>query len=68
MCDISFVNSSLFTKEKIKVLLISVSKLLSGEFIMFKRMLVSVIKKYFVYLKKAHGNNLQAKMPSHNLS
>lgn len=35
---------------------------------MFKKMLVSVIKQYFVYLKRAHSNNLQAKMPSHNLS
>jgi len=35
---------------------------------MFKRILVSVIKQYFINLKKAHGNNLQAKMPSHNLS
>lgn len=35
---------------------------------MFKKLLVSVIKQYFVYLKKMHGNNLQDKLPSHNLS
>ena len=34
---------------------------------MFKKMLVSAIKQYFVYLKRAHSN-VQAKMPSHNLS
>jgi hypothetical protein len=35
---------------------------------MLKKLLVSVIRQYFVYLKKEHSNNLQAKMPSHNLS
>lgn len=35
---------------------------------MFRKILISVIKQYFVYLKREYGNNLQEKMPSHNLS
>ena len=35
---------------------------------MFKKLLVSAIKQYFVYLKKINSTNLQDKLPSHNLS
>ncbi len=35
---------------------------------MYRKILISVIKQYFVYLKREHSNNLQEKMPSHNLS
>lgn len=35
---------------------------------MFKKLLVSAIKQYFFYLKKINSNNLQDKLPSHNLS
>lgn len=35
---------------------------------MFKKLLISAIKQYFVYLKKINSNNLQDKLPSHNLS
>jgi len=35
---------------------------------MYKKILVSVIKQYFVYLKKEQSGNLREKLPSHNLS
>lgn len=35
---------------------------------MYKKILVSVIKQYFIYLKKEQGSNLREKLPSHNLS
>ncbi len=35
---------------------------------MYKKLLISVIKQYFVYLKKEQGSNLGEKLPSHNLS
>ncbi len=35
---------------------------------MYKKLLISAIKQYFIYLKKEQGINLREKLPSHNLS
>lgn len=35
---------------------------------MYKKVFVSIIKQYFINLKREQGNNLREKLPSHNLS